>query len=326
MALHVSQVSFFKPIINGLQDDGVNVDRLLNHSGLAKFNLDDLDNYVPVQSIYALFDAINKHEGISDLLDQYSKLIQLVSLSQWGEMIAYAPDLLSACQLGVKYDRVVNSHERAGFEIMGTKAKYWQRFIDKPGPGREQAVFIDFALAINGFRLAGGESWVPLEVHLQSDIAPNFDALLTEGNNTKILLDQPATAIVFPTSILANSMLGGNTSKEFTTEFSPPITLAGKLESILSSLQPGFIPTLELVSEMTESSARTLQRNLTQEGTSVSQVVDQWRFKKNLQLLEDPNQLIKDISEQLGYSNVPNFERAFKRWAGTSAQRYRQAV
>ena len=327
MELHTSQVSFFKPILDGAQDSGVSINRLLKDSGLNKFNLDDFDNYVPISLMYAFFAAISKQQGIADLTEQFSNQIQLTSLSQWGEMIAYAPNVLAACQLGVKYGNVICSHERAGFKINGTRATYWQRFIDKPTIGREQADFISFIQALDGFRIAGGADWAPLEIHLQSDTSPNFDTLLPVGNNTKILLNQPATAIVFPTSMLTKPMLSSEGANDIIINHQvTDLSLVNKIERLIDSRQAGLVPNMKLIAEMAESSTRTLQRNLSKEGSSLSEIVDQWRLKTALKLLEEPGNSIKEISEKLSYSNVPNFERAFRRWTNTSPGRYQEML
>jgi len=324
--LHLVQVGFLKPVLDGLKDSGANVSRLLVSSGLNKFHLADRDQYVPVHSMYSFFDELNRQEGLDDLLGQFSEQIQLNSLSQWGEMIAYTPDMLTAIQAAVKYDGVVISHERAGFEINGVKTKYWQYFSDRQTSGREQADFLSFALAIKGFQLAAGNDWAPLEIHLQSHVVPDLDILLPSGSNTKILLGQAATAIFFPTSMLTKPMLGGNMPEGLATDFPQSKTLSSKIENLLSSMQPDLIPNIKLVAEITESSTRTLQRNLAKEDTSISNVIDQWRFKKAILLLENSNFRVKNISEQLGYANTPNFVRAFRRWSGVSPNYYREQM
>lgn len=323
MDFHISQVGFFKPILDGLQQAGVNVDRLLRLSGLDKFQLDDAEYYVPVQSMYSFFDSIHQYEAITDLVDEFSAQIHLLSLSQWGEMIAYTPDVLAALKMAVQYDSVVLSHESAGYDINGVTTTYWQRFSDNPTKGRDQADFLSFALAIKGFQLAAGKNWAPLEVHLQSNTAPNLDVLLPSGNNTKILLGQAVSAIVFPTNMLTMSMLGADAPSDMITNYPTSTTLISKLENLLSSLQENPTPNLMLITDMTELSSRSLQRKLAEEGTTISDVVDQWRFKKTIQLLDDSKLRIKDISEQLGYSNVPNFVRAFRRWTNTTPNSYR---
>lgn len=324
MDIHIVQVGFLKPVLDGLKDGGASLDRLLVSSGLNKYSLADTEQYVPVHSMYSFFDGINRREGIDDVQDQFQEQIDLVSVSQWGEMIAHTPDVLTAIQTAVKYDSVVLSNEQAGFEINGNTARYWQRFTDQHSKGKEQVDYLSFALAIKGFQIAAGKDWAPLEIHLQSHIAPNLDILLPSGNNTKVLLGQPETAIVFPTSMLTMPMLGKNSPDKLITDFTPSITLSNKIENLLASMRPDLIPNMKLITEMTESSTRTLQRNLSEEDTSLSAVIDKWRFKEAIQLLEKPELRVKDISQQLGYANAPNFVRAFKRWTGVSPNRYHE--
>jgi len=321
--LHIAQAGFIKPVLDGLELAGVNVNRLLVAAGLNRFQLNSAGAYVPVHSMYSLFDELKNQEGIIDVLDQFSEQIELVSLSQWGEMIAYTPDILSAIQMSVKYDAVVLSHEKAGLELKGNRAKYWQRFTDKPSKGREQADFLSFALAIKGFQIAAGVNWAPLEIHLQSHIAPNLDAVLPSGNNTKIRLGQAATAIVFPTSLLAWPMLGQKTTDNQLTEFARTATLSNRIENILNTVQADCILNMSLISEITGAPSRTLQRQLAREKSSISSIIEQWRFKQSIQLLRNTDAKITDISAQLGYANSPNFVRAFRRWTGVSSNRYR---
>lgn len=324
--LNIVQTGFFKPILDGLDDSGVDLNKLLRSTGLHQFHLEETERYVPVHSMYSLFDTLNRQEGINDLLVPFSQQVELASLSQWGEMIASTPDILTAIQTAVKYDAVVLSHEQAGFEINGNTAKYWQRFTDQQTRGREQADFLSFALAIKGFQLAAGKDWAPLEIHLQSHSAPNLDVLLPPGSNTKILLGQAATAIIFPTSMLAMTMLGDAVPGDLPSEFPPVVTLSSKIDHLLGSLQPDLIPNVGLIAEMTDSSKRTLQRKLAEEEASVSSVIDQWRFKRSLQLLANSETKVKEIYEQLGYANAPNFVRAFRRWTGVSPNAYRDQL
>lgn len=322
--IHIAQAGFLKPVLDGLETAGANINKLLVSSGLNKYQLDDTELYVPVHSMYSLFNELHRQQGITDVLDQFSENIELVNLSQWGEMIAFTPDILSAIQLSIKHEGVVLTHEKAGLEINGNKAKYWQRFTDKQTNGREQADFLSFALAIKGFQLAAGNHWVPLEIHLQSHVAPNLDNLLPSGSNTRVLLGQPSTAIIFPTAMLTMPMLGNDITEGLFSSLPASTTLSSKIEHLLCSMQANIIPSTKLLTDMTESSTRTLQRKLAEEGTSLSGVVDQWRFKKSIQLLENSDIRVKDISEQIGYANAPNFVRAFRRWTGVSPNAYRE--
>lgn len=319
--LDITQVSFFKPILDGLTESGVDIRPFLKSSGLNKFNLDNIDNYVPVDLMYAFFDDVFNQQGRFDLLEQFSTDIELLSLSQAWAMVVYTPDVFGACQLAVRYDNIINSHERASLTIDGEKVIYRPCFADHRQKRSEQADFISFALAINGFRLAGGDKWPPLEIHLQSEHPPNLDFLLPVGSNIRILLNQAATAIVFPTAMLPLPRLGSNISNNNSLT-----SMAGKVEALIGSTQIDVNPKIEYFSEIVDIPVRTLQRQLAMEDATFSIIVKRWRFKIAKKYLSESDLLIKEISLLLRYSNTSNFERAFRRWTNTTPEQYRNSL
>ncbi len=326
MGLEIAKVGFIEPVLEGLKSAGVNPQALLHASGLNRFRLDDPENYIPVSSMYAFFDAVCKREASNDLLEMFSDRVHLAALSQFGEMVAHMPNVLTACQAAVKYDRALLSHERAGFEVSGKISRYWQYYTDHPVAGREQTDFLDLVMALDGFRLAGGPDWTPMEIHLQSKSMPNLDKLLPPGNDTRVLTGQPATAIVFPTSMLAMPMLRQDIAPGYEDYLTnTPASQAGRIRQLFDSLDTGQKPGIRMIAEVMDLSPRTLQRLLAEEDTTLSEVLDQWRFKTAVELLDDSGLRVKDISQRLFYSNTPNFERAFRRWTGTSPNQYRDA-
>jgi AraC-like DNA-binding protein len=71
-------------------------------------------------------------------------------------------------------------------------------------------------------------------------------------------------------------------------------------------------------------SPRTLMRMLAEERTSFVDLVDQERQRKALRLLSASHLTLEDVAEQLGYSTVSNFVRAFHRWTGQTPAAYRR--
>ncbi|MDJ0806828.1 MAG: helix-turn-helix domain-containing protein [Gammaproteobacteria bacterium] len=320
------QAGFFKPVVETLESAGVSTFTLLRQASLHRFDLSVTENYVPVKLMYRLFDKIKCSEGIDDFFKVFARQVKLQSLSDWGETLAIAPDVLSACQIAVEFDNVVQTHERMHFKINGPVSRLSQYYQDQPQAGRDYAVYLNFCLMLNGFKLAGGPGWYPLEIHLQSHEAPSFDYLLPPGYQTKIYLGQPMTSVVFPTSLLSRAMLADGRREVGRKEFIKPQSLNQIIELLMASSLNGQVAHLETVSEMLEVSPRTLRRRLAEQGTSFSRLVDQWRFKTCLGLLEQENLLLLEISERLGYANVPNFERAFKRWTGQTPGTYRDGL
>ena len=72
-----------------------------------------------------------------------------------------------------------------------------------------------------------------------------------------------------------------------------------------------------------------MQRRLSAEQTTYSQVVEETRAEMAGQLLERSEATIAEITHQLGYEHQGDFARAFRRWAGVSPsefRRYRRAT
>jgi len=78
------------------------------------------------------------------------------------------------------------------------------------------------------------------------------------------------------------------------------------------------------VAKLAELSVRTLQRKLAEEGADFSDVVEQVRHELAVDLLENTDVTLTEIAGELGYSTLPNFSRAFKRWTGTSPGEFRR--
>uniref|UniRef100_UPI00260D01D3 helix-turn-helix domain-containing protein n=1 Tax=uncultured Alcanivorax sp. TaxID=191215 RepID=UPI00260D01D3 len=47
------------------------------------------------------------------------------------------------------------------------------------------------------------------------------------------------------------------------------------------------------------------------------------RYRQAQRLLEKPDLSISEVAYTLGYSDVANFSKAFKRWSGVTPKRYR---
>ncbi|MBR9805355.1 AraC family transcriptional regulator [bacterium] len=86
---------------------------------------------------------------------------------------------------------------------------------------------------------------------------------------------------------------------------------------------PGQFPTLEVLASYFNMTPRTLHRRLKSEGTSYKQILDDVKLSLALAYLADSEMSIKEIAYFLGYDELSNFRRAFKRWHGTTPSEYR---
>ena len=71
-------------------------------------------------------------------------------------------------------------------------------------------------------------------------------------------------------------------------------------------------------------SARTLHRQLKDEGASLQTLKDEVRQARAIDLLLRSNRPIKQVAQATGFQNEKSFIRAFKGWTGRSPGEYRQ--
>lgn len=70
-------------------------------------------------------------------------------------------------------------------------------------------------------------------------------------------------------------------------------------------------------------SLRTLRRHLAAEGKSYQEVVDDALSSVAKELLSDERSTLEQVSTMLGFSCLPSFHRAFKRWTGLTPRAFR---
>jgi AraC-like DNA-binding protein len=98
-----------------------------------------------------------------------------------------------------------------------------------------------------------------------------------------------------------------------------------QVKALMFDEKQGFA-TLEQVAQRLHMSERTLKRQLAKYEATYSELVEESRKQKAFDLLTDASQSLEDISEYLGYSDIANFTRAFKRWTEQTPSAYRKSL
>lgn len=73
-------------------------------------------------------------------------------------------------------------------------------------------------------------------------------------------------------------------------------------------------------------SGRSLRRHLRELNTSYQQVTDRLKAELAEQLLRDRSRSVADIAAVLGFGDVANFRKAFRRWLGKTPSEYRRGL
>jgi AraC-like DNA-binding protein len=99
-------------------------------------------------------------------------------------------------------------------------------------------------------------------------------------------------------------------------------TLGEKIHQHLMTNAYLGILSLEDVARNFNSTPRSLQRRLQEEGMTFQELSESVRKSLAIHYIQSGKHQIKEISDMLGYNELSAFSRAFKRWTGKSPVRY----
>jgi AraC-like DNA-binding protein len=149
----------------------------------------------------------------------------------------------------------------------------------------------------------------------------------------RVRFDQPVTQLVFPASSLdlplvtpdrAGLRLAREQCEHALRELRLDVGIVERVQSLLCSCEGSS--SLDQVSAQLRVSSRTLKRRLAAQGVSFSELLDRERRGRALSLVGSSSLPLPAVAERLGYSGVPNFARAFRRWTGQTPAAYRRAA
>jgi transcriptional regulator GlxA family with amidase domain len=147
-----------------------------------------------------------------------------------------------------------------------------------------------------------------------------------------VLFGQPLSQIICDATVLDQKLPSSDpvtarvAERHCTMGLSPALSPEGLLSKMRRALEanPGRYPGPEELAEALQTSPRTLRRSLDAMGTSYQALVDMARCKHAIDLLTSTSMSINEIAERLGFSEGRALRRAFKRWTGWTAAKYRQ--
>lgn len=150
---------------------------------------------------------------------------------------------------------------------------------------------------------------------------------------TQIQFDAPTTAITFPLSVGEWAIATANPAvtdifRQQCEALLRPLTGSGVVSNRVRHVLMRTLdapPGIETVSHALAMSERTLRRRLLEEQTSYRALLDQVRAEMASQYLHQTTLPVIEISRLLGFDNVANFRRAFRRWYGITPQAQRDS-
>ena len=189
-----------------------------------------------------------------------------------------------------------------------------------------------FAAVVTNLRLLTGKADLGAELQLRYHPLDNIELYGPIFGET-VIFNAEKSALTFSQESLELSIKSSNPQAQaiFQRECDRILAVDGnsgsvseRIKQILISARLKFPSAAEMAREMYMSES-TLQRRLSNEGSSYQTLLDQVRYRLALEYLNGTQLPVSEVAELLGYSSAANFRRSFKRWSGMTPREIRSA-
>lgn len=312
---------------------GLDPDRLLEEVGLDRGRVDTLDARLPVRTHIELFARATR--ACPDLAFDVGQSFRPGTLHGVGQAAMNAPTLGAAWACLERYWRLVAEGSRFALDVEGGVARV--RFFPTdpslpfPREGAESVTVgqVTFARWLTHQHLGPRRVTLPFAPPEHADRLARFFGCPVD-------FEADAAAVAWDEATLRLPVVEAHPELEALFERRLRASLermeSGRdvevviraREAIARALRDGEV-TVDRVARSLRSSRRSLQRRLSEAGTSFQQLVDGTRRASALELVEEGNLPAEEVAYLVGYADVRTFYRAFRRWTGTTPAAWRSA-
>jgi AraC-like DNA-binding protein len=323
-SFHRYHISMLGSMLDHLKSSGVSLDSLTRGTQISKFDLNSPSTYLPIMVFYEFLEKVRYSQGIDHLSVAYYKDFKVEELSDFGSYLTKCHDLQSVLEEGVRLNHQVQTNGNLHLDIKGHTSFFYMTHLDRPSMGRKLSEEIEFTMMLEAVQMVLGNDWTPISVFLTTEKGYWIERLFF---NTDFRVHTNSSFMGFEIKTEDLKRINpGYDAKILPPENANEISLSDKVTQIMSNCNTNNLPILEECASYYGVSSRTAVRVLAQEGTSFSKIRQKNMETRAIQLLKNEQLSIKDIALQLGYSNAPNFIRAFKNWLDLSPDRFRNTL
>ena len=321
------------PAVSYLAAEGIPVHRYLGRAKLSIPQAETLESLLPLHQLCDFLSTVARAEGIRDLGFRIAGHLGTESLGVFGRLIAQSLTLHESLQTSLELVSSYNSGLRIWVEHHDDQVRYCQKYVESlPQDQITEVVHLGLANALAAPRHALGPDWKPNRIELPSDPVdltayfPTFTDLPLSFNQPHMSVWAEQKVLSAPLPRFDSSYCRPANEKERASfvATAPASDPAGQLEQAIESTLGHPELSLRLTAAIIGTSPRTLQRRLTEQGSSFSRLLQGVRFRNAQRLLRDSERPLTEIAKRLGYTDPANFIRAFKRWTGVGPSDFRR--
>jgi len=314
---------------------GLDPDQLLASAKLSREELEDPDSRIQAGKNIQLWRSVLAAIDDVDLGIRLGAELKIKDVGLVGYAMMHSANLGEALGRLARFGRILSDDFPPRLRTTGSRVVFSIEPLPELRVTMSRLADFDLAALLTILREITGLDLVPMEAHFPYR-EPSAGLEAHRGFFAgRLLFDQPEVGLVFKRENLklpvrtADAELGRyleTLAEQVLESLVLGGTLSERVERTLWSQIKEGRPQLETVASALAMSSRTLQRRLREEGTSFVTLLDDFRHRFSLLLLEDRELAVYEVAYLLGYSEPSTFYRAFRRWTQFSPQEYRASM
>jgi AraC-like DNA-binding protein len=310
---------------------GADPDQVLRALGLDRAVLSNAEGFIPCSTFARLLEEAARATGDPCFGLHFGERFNLKNIGPLTYVVLNSPTIAVADEHVARYLKLYNQAAKVFFTVDEQRA-YLQYVlhdleIDAPRQQNEYSM----AIRLNTIRMMVGSQWAPLEVRF-AHAAPEQILEHLRIFRAPVLFGYSTNAFMIERQFLERQIPAADERlyrimKRYLERVLAEIpqedgVLASVRRAVAESMREGD-PNLARVAKKMAMSPRTLQRQLKEQGMDFKKLVADTRRQFALSYLKNRRSTLTEIAFLLGYSEVSAFNRAFKRWTGSTPLAYR---
>jgi AraC-like DNA-binding protein len=317
-------------LVEAMAAAGCDPEQILGPLGLTAEKLGDPEGFVASADFARILDAAARASGDDCFGLHFGERVHPRDFGPLAYVVLNSPTFGAGFDNVARYLRVHNEAARVSF-VPGPRGSQLQLALALPAGLRRHHVEFSLAVMLGTLRMMAGSQWAPIEVQFEH-AAPARPAEMIRAFGAPVSFGRGVNAFVVEADFAARPVPAADPRlypimrqylDGILTELPHEDALLDSIRRAIGEVIRDGEPTLALVAGRLGIGARTLQRQLKQRAVSFSKLADDTRRQFSLRYLRDPENTLSEVSYLLGYSEVSAFNRAFRRWTGSTPSEFR---
>lgn len=328
-SIPVTRVAFLLRYAGLVDSLGAPAEHLLAESHIPEELLDHPEAAICMKSTFRFAELACEATGTEHLGLYMGMSNRLRDLGPVGKRLRRSTTVYDYLCKGIAlYDMLITG-QRIWLSYHGEEIHLNVATVGEPGIGPYQSQLETLATTTMALRRALGRDWSPSKLCLtykSEEAFPEYNCfaeshIVKGAEGSYIVIHRAAMGMPF-----SNSSFHFEQVEDSIETHRLPEDISDLVQLQIESLLCEHKLHINSVAESLAMTRRTLQRLLSEQGTSYSQLLADTRNHQSVKRLQDSDEPIADIAFDLGYTDASNFTRAFRLRNGVSPQGFRLSL